>query len=273
MSRQGRWWVAEPGKIATLFLNFDQSQKNLLRRTGVLLNLLKNLFWSDLGTSTSKFGRVEEEYLRIRIRDTDDITTILPVNFENDEISPKLSGLLFPNIEFTFLAEPLPGATVAQQKFIRKLAAVLRDNAAKVPPRDERNINEFVRFLLDEAGFDDAVEMNPCLLRLQVGDTEFATKAHRQIDVNFARAPVVIVDEVKHVNDPRSYKKGAIQHAACMIAAAQQTWGDIDYEGVVKMRGLHWVGPYMRIVLCPVPCEYIDQLLSSRPPKKDVEYI
>ncbi|KAJ3293941.1 hypothetical protein HK104_004097 [Borealophlyctis nickersoniae] len=37
--------------------------------------------------------------------------------------------------------------------------------------------------------------------------------------------------------------------------------------------GLHWVGPYMRIVLCPVPCEYINQLHMYGAPKMDVEYI
>ncbi|KAJ3279945.1 hypothetical protein HK104_001041 [Borealophlyctis nickersoniae] len=56
-----------------------------------------------------------------------------------------------------------------------------------------------------------------------------------------------------------------------MIAAAQTNYKDVGDVDVVKMRGLHWVGPYMRIVLCPVPVEYLDQLHGA--PNMDVECI
>ncbi|KAJ3277620.1 hypothetical protein HK104_003129 [Borealophlyctis nickersoniae] len=90
------------------------------------------------------------------------------------------------------------------------------------------------------------------------------------VRVSLSKAPCsCVAEKYKSVKDAR-YKKGVIQHAACMIAAPRKKNLDevSDADEAITIRGVHWVAYAGRHVRSAV--KYFNQIASDRP-TMDVE--
>ncbi|KAK9659905.1 hypothetical protein K7432_018304, partial [Basidiobolus ranarum] len=200
---------------------------------------------SDFGNSASQFSLKEELALRINISDVDCIKDIIGTT---DDVIDDTSFAKFylPGFNkgeiMTFVPTKHPELFSSQKKFLNKLRIVMVNNdITSVGINFEKYIDEFVSFLYSEMEFDDGEEltMQPCHLRMEIGETTFAAYADRE--GRRGTEIVWILNEDKHRGSTR-YKKGEVQMVACMIAAMQWNYSISEDACPKKIIGIRVIG-------------------------------
>lgn len=235
-------------------------------------NNLRQIF----GVSTSRFGRIEEKALKIKIKETSQIGDIIDNIFMPEDINGRLKEMYLPDFDntkiLTYSSDKYPNLSSYQSKFLFKLRLLMLNNLPETElPNCERFIDDFAAYLYDIVGFDDGKDliMQPCNLRLKICDEEFA--AHADKEGRRGAEITWVLCEDKH-RKSSTYKKGDIQLASCMIAAFQENYNLLDTIYPQKIIGMKIIADRFYFYSMNISETYLNDLYSKLP-EDNVELI
>jgi len=232
----------------------------------------------DFKESTSAFGALEEEALRIKIENKisfeeilqlTQLTQLYPVYCKVPDLAEELyMDDIDADSVRVFRPSKYPQMSKNCASFLTKLKLVLLNNDQSTEvSREEGHIDDLVMHLMRMVEFDDGINLTVkhCYLNLEIGSRSFSANADREgrkgLDV------IWVLQESKHTGDPR-YEGGDIQLISCMIAACQfnRKYSRMYSSSPPKrMFGIKTKGDQMYFYCMPSKEEYLRSLTKGVP--------
>ena len=231
-----------------------------------------------IGKSTSLFGRKAEEFLNIRITETESFNDIVGNNItcSKHDLDATLKDLLLENFDRdsvrTYKPQLHKDLPKHAQTFLYKLSTVVNNNHVQVEPAHvEDYIHDLMDNVLKAAGFEDGTDLilMPCMLRLYIGSESLAAYADRE--GRRGTEIIWVLDEDKHKFD-RRWKRGDIQLIANMIAAAQTNETTLGIVYPRNVLGIKFDADCLYFYSARVTKEYLDELTAGEQPGPLVVY-
>ena len=255
-----------PGEHAPL----NQQSANMPRQKKQRSYSSSDVDVDDIGNSTSSFGKKAEKLLKIHIEDTNSFNDIVGGECGEDDVNQELKDLYLEEFDRDAVRVYKPqqhkNLTKNAQTFLYKLGTVVNNNYVQVePPRVEEYIHDLMDNVLKEAKFEEGTDLilMPCLLRLYIGEEDFA--AYSDKEGRRGTEIVWVLDEDKHKFDKR-YKKGDIQLVANMIAAVQTNVSVLEKVYPRRMLGIKFDADCLYFYSVCITQEYLDDLASEGRP-------
>ena len=226
----------------------------------------------DIGNSTSSFGKHAEHFLNISINNTDVFDDIINHGItDNNKISygyldvpPRLNDLLLPNFNRdairTYKPQDHKDLPKHAQTFLYKLSTVVNNNYVPIEPAHvEDYIHDLMEDVLRNAMFEDGTDLilMPCVLRLAIGDEEFAAYADKE--GRRGTEIIWVLDEDKHKFDKR-WKRGDVQLIANMIAAAQTNMAALEQLYPSRILGIKFDADRLYFYSAYITEDYLNEL-------------
>jgi len=233
----------------------------------------------DIGNSTSSFGEKAEKFLNIKINETNSFADIIDndVTYDESDVNPELKDLYMEEFDRDairiFKPQKHKNLSKRAQTFLYKLSIVVNNNYVQIEPvHMEDYIHDLMDNVLKEAKFEDGTDLilMPCLLRLNIGEENFAAYSDRE--GRRGTEIIWIIDEDKHKFD-RRWKKGDIQLIANMIAAAQTNMSALNRIYPKKVIGIKFDADCLYFYSAYITEEYINELNSLNNERSKVQLI
>jgi len=233
----------------------------------------------DIGNSTSSFGEKAEIFLNIKINETDSFVDIInnDVTYDESDVNQELKDLYMEefNRDTIRIFKPQQHKNLSKraQTFLYKLSIVVNNNYVQIEPvHVEDYIHDLMDNVLKEAKFEDGTDLilMPCLLRLNIGEENFAAYSDRE--GRRGTEIIWVIDEDKHKFD-RRWKKGDIQLIANMIAAAQTNMSALNKIYPKKIIGIKFDADCLYFYSACITKEYMNELNSLNDERSKVQLV
>lgn len=224
--------------------------------------------------STSSFRKYEEQALKIKINETNNIEEIFDKKNLNLDIDIPLKNIILPEFNESNIKTYIPnindGLTTDQRKFLLKLKIVLINNDPDSQASScERFLDDLMNFICDKAELDDGLELTlrPCNLYLNIGNEYFAAIADKEGRRGLELT--CFIQEDKHFKSS-TYKHGDIQLSCAMIAGFQQNYNMFNEIYPKKLLGIKVVADTFYFCSMYGNQKYIEELIEGLPNKSEI---
>lgn len=224
--------------------------------------------------STSSFRKYEEQALKIKINETNNIEEIFDKKNLNLNIDIPLKNIILPEFNESNIKTYIPnindGLTTDQRKFLLKLKIVLINNDPDSQASScERFLDDLMNFICDKAELDDGLELTlrPCNLYLNIGNEYFAAIADKEGRRGLELT--CFIQEDKHFKSS-TYKHGDIQLSCAMIAGFQQNYNMFNEIYPKKLLGIKVVADTFYFCSMYGNQKYIEELIEGLPNKSEI---
>ena len=232
---------------------------------------------SDIGRSTSVFGRRAEGFLNIRILETNMFINIIgDIKYNEDDINQGLKDLFLESFNRdqirTYNPRKHTDLSKSAQTFLYKLHLVVSNNFVDIEPMHvEAYIHDLMNNILKAAKFEDGADLilRPCILRLQLGLESFAAYADKE--GRRGTEIIWVIDEDKHRFD-RRWKRGDVQLIANMIAAVQYNESQLKRIYPTRMLGIKFDADCLYFYSATITNDYLNDLVNRERPGPLVVY-
>lgn len=224
--------------------------------------------------STSSFRKYEEQALKIKINETNNIEEIFDEKNLKLNIDIPLKNIILPKFNESNIKTYIPnvndGLTTDQRKFLLKLKIVLINNDPDSQASScERFLDDLMNFICDKAELDDGLELTlrPCNLYLNIGNEYFAAIADKEGRRGLELT--CFIQEDKHFKSS-TYKHGDIQLSCAMIAGFQQNYNMFNEIYPKKLLGIKVVADTFYFCSMYGNQKYIEELIEGLPNKSEI---